>query len=98
MRVQRLLDNTANNCRTSAHNAYPAESRMRKRLFWFAPLAIGVLIQPRLQGQARPQEPVRDLRIDPMLLVSVKEYRNILETIGPQIYPGWQWNTIPLLL
>ena len=71
---------------------------MRQRLFWFAPLAIGLLIQPRLQGQARPQEPVRDLRIDPMLLVSVKEYRNILETIGPQIYPGWKWNTIPLLL
>ena len=71
---------------------------MRQRLFWFAPFAIGLLIQPRLQGQARPQEPVRDLRIDPMLLVSVKEYRNVLETIGPQIYPGWKWNTIPLLL
>ena len=71
---------------------------MRQRLFWLAPLAIGLLIQPRLQGQARPQEPVRDLRIDPMLLVSVKEYRNILETIGPQIYPGWKWNTVPLLL
>jgi hypothetical protein len=71
---------------------------MRQRLFWLVPLAIGLLIQPRLQGQARPQEPVRDLRIDPMLLVSVKEYRNVLETIGPQIYPGWKWNTVPLLL
>lgn len=71
---------------------------MRKCLFWFASFAIGLLTQPSLQGQARPQEPVSDLRIDPMLLVSVKEYRNVLETIGSQIYPGWRWNTVPLLL
>lgn len=48
-------------------------------------------------AQARPDD-VRDLRIDPLLLVSVKEYRHILETVGPDIFPGWKWNTIPLLL
>lgn len=71
---------------------------MRQRFFWLAPFAMGLLLPPSLQGQARPQESVRELRIDPMLLVSVKEYRNVLETIGAQIYPGWKWNTVPLLL
>src|SRR5689334_13079611 len=45
-----------------------------------------------------PPEAVHDLRIDPLLLASVKEYRHVLETIGSDIYPGWRWNTIPLLL
>src|SRR5688572_16503211 len=47
---------------------------------------------------AYAQEPVRELRVDPLLLVSVKEYRHILESIGRDIYPGWEWNTIPVLL
>lgn len=49
-------------------------------------------------GGAQAREEIRDLRIDPLLLVSVKEYRHILETIGSEIYPGWTWKTIPLLL
>ena len=52
---------------------------------------------PTSAAQAAPAD-VSDLRIDPLLLVSAKEYRHILETIGPDIYPGWTWNTIPLLL
>jgi hypothetical protein len=71
---------------------------MRRRVCWLFPLVLSLLVPPVLAGQARQQEPVRELRIDPMLLVSVKEYRNILETIGPQIYPGWKWNTVPILL
>jgi hypothetical protein len=71
---------------------------MRRRVSWLVPLVLSLLVPPGLAGQIRPQEPVRDLRIDPLLLVSVKEYRHILETIGPEIYPGWKWNTIPLLL
>jgi hypothetical protein len=53
-----------------------------------------------LQAQAKVSEPapIRDLRIDPLLLVSVKEFRNIIKTIGSEIYPGWQANTVPLLL
>ena len=53
-------------------------------------------------GTARAQTseaaPIRDLRIDPLLLVSVKEFRNIVRTLGPEIYPGWHANTVPLLL
>ena len=71
---------------------------MRRRVSWLVPLVLSLLVPPGLSGQARPEEPVRDLRIDPLLLVSVKEYRHILETIGADIYPGWRWNTIPLLL
>ena len=44
------------------------------------------------------QEPVRDLRIDPLLLVSVKEFRNIIRTIGPDLFPGWDALSVPLLL
>ncbi len=44
------------------------------------------------------QEPIRELRIDPLLLVSVKEFRNIVRTIGPEIYPGWNPLAVPLLL
>ena len=61
-------------------------------------LVLAFLIATDLVAQSRPDEPIRDLRIDPLLLVSVKEYRHILETIGPDIYPGWRWNTVPLLL
>jgi hypothetical protein len=53
---------------------------------------------PRARAQEPEPAPIRDLRIDPLLLVSVKEFRNIIKTIGPQIYPGWQANTVPLLL
>lgn len=69
---------------------------MHQRAWWFVSLTVAV--QTGLGCPARAQEPVRDLRIDPLLLVSVKEYRHILETVGRDIYPGWQWNTIPLLL
>lgn len=61
-------------------------------------LAVAALITASLPRAADAQEPVRDLRIDPLLFVSVKEYRHILETIGPRVYPGWTWNTVPLLL
>jgi hypothetical protein len=71
---------------------------MRRRVSRSVSLVLSLLIPAGLAGQARPEEPVRDLRIDPLLLVSVKEYRHILETIGPDIYPGWKWNTVPLLL
>lgn len=48
-------------------------------------------------GQAAQKE-VHDLRIDPLLLSSVKEYRHILEALGPDIFPGWEWKSVPLLL
>ena len=69
---------------------------MHQRASWLVSLT--VVVHLGLVPPVSAQEPVRDLRIDPMLLVSVKEYRHILETIGRHIYPGWQWNTIPLLL
>lgn len=71
---------------------------MRRPVFVFVSLLLSFLVPAGVAGQARPENPVRDLRIDPLLLVSVKEYRHILETIGPDIYPGWKWNTVPLLL
>ena len=64
---------------------------MRRRL-------LGLLLAAFLVRHAAAQEPIHELRIDPLLLVSVKEYRNIIQTIGADIYPGWKANTVPLLL
>jgi len=73
---------------------------MNKRLaLWlFAAVAFMLPTFVTTIGAQPRQDDVRDLRIDPLLLASVKEYRHILETIGPDLYPGWKWNTIPLLL
>ena len=71
---------------------------MRCRMVGLLPRAMAGLLHAFLVGQAVAQEPIQDLRIDPMLLVSVKEYRNIIKTIGADIYPGWKANTVPLLL
>lgn len=71
---------------------------MNRRVSWFLATTVLPLSLTAAARAQPPVEPVRDLRIDPLLLVSVKEYRHILETIGPELWPGWQWKTIPLLL
>lgn len=37
------------------------------------------------------------LSIDPLLLVSLKECRNIAETFGGEFYPGWDFRKTPVL-
>jgi hypothetical protein len=37
--------------------------------------------------------PVRDLLIDPLMLSSVKEYRNIIASVGAEIFPEWKANS-----
>ena len=61
-------------------------------------IALQLIASLSARAQAPEPAPIRDLRIDPLLLVSVKEFRNIIKTIGSEIYPGWQANTVPLLL
>lgn len=69
-----------------------------RRASWLLASAILHLCVANAATAQRSEQPIRDLRVDPLLLVSVKEYRHILETIGPDIYPGWKWSSIPLLL
>jgi hypothetical protein len=38
-----------------------------------------------------------ELRIDPMLLVSLKECRNIANTLGNGLFPGWDFQKTPVL-
>ncbi len=38
------------------------------------------------------------LKIDPLLLVSLNECRNILGRAGKELYPGWDFQKIPVLL
>ena len=37
------------------------------------------------------------LKIDPMMLVSLRECRSIVSSIGAQFYPGWKWEQTPIL-
>jgi hypothetical protein len=45
-----------------------------------------------------PAKDITQLRIDPLLLVTVKEFRNVIGAIGDEIYPGWYAQSIPMLL
>lgn len=38
-----------------------------------------------------------ELRIDPLLLVSLKECRNISQSLGNKLFPGWDVRTLPVL-
>jgi hypothetical protein len=38
-----------------------------------------------------------ELRIDPLLLVSLKECQNITKTVGDEFYPGWKFQETPVL-
>lgn len=38
-----------------------------------------------------------ELKIDPLLLVSLKECRNITKTLGMELYPGWDFPSTPVL-
>jgi hypothetical protein len=38
-----------------------------------------------------------ELKIDPLMMISLKECRNITETIGDKFYPGWDFQKIPVL-
>ncbi len=38
------------------------------------------------------------LRIDPLTLVSVREYRRIMQRIGSDVFPNWRTDDIPILL
>jgi hypothetical protein len=39
-----------------------------------------------------------ELKIDPLLLVSLNECRNITRGLGKEIYPGWDFEKTPILL
>jgi hypothetical protein len=38
-----------------------------------------------------------ELEIDPLLLVSLKECRNIMKSLGKEIFPGWDFQKTPVL-
>ena len=42
-------------------------------------------------------QPQTELKIDPLLFVSLKECRNIYQKIGNQLFPGWQFAKTPVL-
>lgn len=37
------------------------------------------------------------LKIDPLMLVSLKECRNIIQNVGDELYPDWDFQSIPIL-
>lgn len=48
-------------------------------------------------AEASYSQSVNELRIDPMMLVSLKECRNITKSLGPQFFPGWDFQKTPIL-
>lgn len=46
---------------------------------------------------AAVSQPAGDLKIDPLLLVSLKECRSIAKSLGSGLYPGWNFAKTPVL-
>lgn len=40
---------------------------------------------------------VTELKIDPLLLVSLKECQNVMKSLGDEIFPGWDFANTPVL-
>ncbi|MBI2795341.1 MAG: hypothetical protein HYX65_01380 [Gemmatimonadetes bacterium] len=76
---------------------------MRTRL---AALALAVALapapalaqSPAATPRAAEPAPIRDLRIDPLTFASAVEYRHIIATLGPRLFPGWDAHSVPMLL
>ena len=49
-----------------------------------------------IAGTAFSQQ-ASELKLDPLLLVSLKESRNIAKTLGDELYPGWDFSKTPVL-
>lgn len=47
-------------------------------------------------SSASSEQPT-ELKIDPSLLVSLKECRNIASSLGEELYPGWDFQKTPIL-
>lgn len=62
---------------------------------WTAALLAGALAAP-LAAQTPPA--VRELRIDPLLLGSVREFRNVSRVLERDLFPGWPAARTPMLL
>ena len=67
---------------------------MKKGYFSLSAVAALILL---IAGIAFSQK-VTELKIDPLLLVSLNECRSITKSLGKEIYPGWDFEKIPVLL
>jgi len=61
-----------------------------KSKFIFLILVLVYLVDTHAQNSA-------ELRIDPLLLVSLKECRNITNNLGDGLFPGWDFQKTPVL-
>ena len=50
-----------------------------------------------LVSYALPAQSQTELKIDPLMLVSLKEARSVTSKIGAQLFPGWDFSKIPIL-
>ncbi len=42
-------------------------------------------------------QPTTEIKIDPLMFISLKECRNITKSLGSKLYPGWQFERTPIL-
>ncbi len=67
---------------------------MEKGYFGLSSVAVLILF---IIGTAFSQK-ATELKIDPLLLVSLNECRSITKSLGKEIYPGWDFGKTPVLL
>src|SRR5574341_689739 len=66
---------------------------MQKRVRCLSAVAVAIYFTFNL---AFPQA-ATELKIDPLLLVTLGECNHIMENLGKEIYPGWDFQDIPVL-
>jgi hypothetical protein len=63
----------------------------------FGKILLSLLLLLLFTGEASFSQRATELRVDPLLLVSLKECRNITKTLGKELFPGWDFQQTPVL-
>ena len=63
----------------------------------FGKTLLSLLLLLLFTGEASFSQRATELRVDPLLLVSLKECRNITKSLGNQLFPGWDFQKTPIL-
>jgi len=71
---------------------------MNRRIAFVATVILTIPAVLPAVPQSQVPAPITELRIDPLLVSTVSEYRNVMRTLGPLLFPGWQANSVPMLL
>src|SRR5437763_4551796 len=63
----------------------------------FGKILLSLLLLLLFTGEASFSQRATELRVDPLLLVSLKECRNITKSLGKELFPDWDFQKTPIL-